>query len=47
MALGRTVARKLNHNSGLEHGERSDERFGPAPIVVELEQTVLYNHIAV
>ena len=40
MALGRTVVHKLDHNSGLERGERKVERPGPTPIIVELEQTL-------
>ena len=36
----RTTAHKVDHNSGLEHDKRKVERSGPAPIDVELEQTV-------
>ena len=39
-ALDRTVAHIINHNSGLECAKRKVERSGPAPIVVELEQTI-------
>ena len=38
-ALGRTVAHKVAHNSGLERTRRKVEGPGPAPIVAELEQT--------
>ena len=39
-ALDRTAAHIINHNSGLECAEWKVERSGPAPIVVELEQTI-------
>ena len=39
-ALDRTIAHIIDHNSGLEHAKRKVERSGPAPIVVELEQTI-------
>ena len=39
-ALDRTVAHIIDHNSGLERAKRKVERSGPAPIVVELEQTI-------
>ena len=39
-ALDCTVARIINHNSGLERAKQKVERSGPAPIVVELEQTI-------
>ena len=39
-ALGRTVAHKVAHNSGLERAKRKVERPRPAPIVAGLEQTL-------
>ena len=39
-ALDRTVTHIIDHNSGLERAKRKVEGSGPAPIVVELEQTI-------
>ena len=39
-ALGHTVAHKVGHSSGIKHAKRKVETCGPAPIVVELEQTL-------
>ena len=39
-ALDCTVTHIIEHNSGLEHAKQKVERSGPAPIVVELEQTI-------
>ena len=39
-ALGCTVAHVIDHNSGLERAKQKVERSGPAPIVIELEQTI-------
>ena len=39
-ALDRTVAHIIDHNSVLECAKRKVKRSGPAPIVVELEQTI-------
>ena len=35
MAFYRTVAYKVDHNSGLERAKRKIEMCGPAPIVVK------------
>ena len=39
-ALGHTVAHKVGHSSGIKHAKRKVETCGPAPIDVELEQTL-------
>ena len=39
-ALGHTIAHKVGHSSGIKHAKRKVETCGPAPIVVELEQTL-------
>ena len=39
-ALDCTVAHTIDHNSGFERTKRKVERSGPAPIIVELEQTI-------
>ena len=39
-ARGRTEVHEVSHSSGLEHAKRKVETSGPAPIVVELGQTV-------
>ena len=38
VALGCTIAHKVDHNSGLKRAKQKVERFGPAPIIAELEQ---------
>ena len=38
--LGSTIAHKVNHNSGLKRAKQKIEKSGPAPVVVQLEQTV-------
>ena len=38
--VGCTVAHKVEHSSGLKRSERKIEVSGPAPNVVELENTV-------
>ena len=35
MAFYRTIAYKVNHNSGLDHAKQKIETCGPAPIVVK------------
>ena len=39
-ALDCTIAHIIDHNSDLERAKQKVERSGPAPIVVELEQTI-------
>ena len=39
-ALDCTIAHIIDHSSGLERAKQNVERSGPAPIVVELEQTI-------
>ena len=39
-ALVCTVAHIIDHNSGLERTKQKVERSGPAPVIVELEQTI-------
>ena len=39
-ALGHTIALKVGHSSGIKHAKRKVKMCGPAPIVVELEQTL-------
>ena len=39
-ALGCTVAHKVSHGSGSEHAKRKVEMCGPAPIIIELDQSL-------
>ena len=39
-ALGHTVAHKVDHSSGIKRAKQKVETCGPAPIVIELEQTL-------
>ena len=39
-ALDRTVTHIIDHNSGLKRAKRKVDKSGPAPIIVELEQTI-------
>ena len=39
-ALGCTVAHKVGHDSGSKHAKQKVEMRGPAPIIIELEQSL-------